>query len=285
MRTGLKDCLHAAFNARPIGMLIPPNWIGLGVFGLLGFLNPGFWLLGGGLEIGYLYSLSTNKRFQNWLDATHQNDSQRQWKLKLQSLISNLEKEDQRRYYELQSRCSKILEQNYSDQQAISLKMPIEGLRRLLWIYLRLLLTRRSIIKALSDSASPNDTHESLESRIAKLDVKIKSQDLSEELRKSFTGQIDILKQRLEKQQEAKEKLAFLEAELTRIQEQAELIREQASFSANPETVSQQIDHVSETLGGTMQWIQEQQQVYGDMEDITAEPPPIAIEPKQKESQ
>ena len=55
--------------------------------------------------------------------------------------------------------------------------------------------------------------------------------------------------------QEARDKLAFLDAELTRIQEQVELIREQAVLTADPETVSQRIDQISATLGGTTEWI------------------------------
>ena len=39
--------LAAAFNARPFGMPIPPNWFGLATFGFLGaFINPGLWLIG-----------------------------------------------------------------------------------------------------------------------------------------------------------------------------------------------------------------------------------------------
>ena len=33
---GFFDYVGAAFNARPFGMFVPPNWIGLGAFGLLG---------------------------------------------------------------------------------------------------------------------------------------------------------------------------------------------------------------------------------------------------------
>ena len=31
MKPTFWDYVHAAFNARPAGMFIPPNWIGLGV--------------------------------------------------------------------------------------------------------------------------------------------------------------------------------------------------------------------------------------------------------------
>jgi len=63
-KSGFLDYVRAAFNARPFGMFVAPNWIGLGAFGLLGLMNPGFWVLGAGLELGYLLTLSTNPRFQ-----------------------------------------------------------------------------------------------------------------------------------------------------------------------------------------------------------------------------
>ena len=36
MNPGAWDYIREAFNARPIGMFVPPNWIGLGAFALLG---------------------------------------------------------------------------------------------------------------------------------------------------------------------------------------------------------------------------------------------------------
>ena len=62
--------LAAAFNAKPLGMPIPPNWFGIAAFGLLGALvNPGLWLIGLGLEGLYLWTLSRNQRFRNAIDA------------------------------------------------------------------------------------------------------------------------------------------------------------------------------------------------------------------------
>ena len=76
----------------------------------------------------------------------------------------------------------------------------------------------------------------------------------------------------------------FLDAELMRIQEQVELIREQAALSTDPELLSQRIDQIAATLGGTAQWIRDQQQVYGAMEDLLAEPPPLRrTDPRQGE--
>jgi chromosome segregation ATPase len=103
-------------------------------------------------------------------------------------------------------------------------------------------------------------------------------------LRKSLAGQLDILEQRLARQQEARGKLAFLEAEIARIQEQVELIREQAMLSMDATAVSERIDQVAATLGGTTQWIQEQQKLYGQVEDLVSDTPPMLV-PAVKESQ
>jgi hypothetical protein len=108
-------------------------------------------------------------------------------------------------------------------------------------------------------------------------------------LRKSLSSQLEILQQRLQSQQEARQKLQFIDAELTRIQEQAELIREQVALSTDPASISQRIDSIAATLGGTTQWIKEQQQMYGSVEDLLAEPPPVTAPPAHemaaKESQ
>ena len=56
-KPGFVDYVSAAFNARPFGMFVAPNWVGLAAVGLLGVVNPGFWVLGAGLELGYLLTL------------------------------------------------------------------------------------------------------------------------------------------------------------------------------------------------------------------------------------
>jgi chromosome segregation ATPase len=137
----------------------------------------------------------------------------------------------------------------------------------------------------LHESSQTEGVKGSLDARAARLEKDIQNATLSDDLRKSFSSQLEILQQRISKQQEARAKLAFLEAELTRIQEQVELIREQAVLSADPEAVSQRIDQIAATLGGTTQWIHEQQRIYGKVEDLLAEGPPVMLDMPAKESQ
>jgi hypothetical protein len=271
------DCIRKAFNARPIGMFIPPNWIGLGVFGILGVVNPGFWIVGLGLELAYLWSLGTNDRFQKFVAASRQVLTRKQWQSNVDSLVQQLNSEDQQRYRALEVRCRAILEQQIHLQTpSQGLQAQNEGLGRLLWIYLRLLSTRQAISRIIRGSTVTPDSSASLEERINQLNSKL-SEPISEELRKSLAGQTEILQQRLERRREAKEKMTFLDAELTRIQEQVELVREQSVLSADPEIISQRIDQITTTLGSTSQWVSDQQKIYGAVEDLMSEPPAVKL--------
>src|SRR4051812_48921388 len=111
MKPSLGDYIKSAFNARPIGMFIPPNWIGLGGFALLGFINPGFWLIGGGLEFAYLFSLATNPRFQRVVSGSKTLTQQRERLSQVRVQIAQLAPDDQRRYMLLEQRCQQIIEQ------------------------------------------------------------------------------------------------------------------------------------------------------------------------------
>jgi len=281
MKAGLSDYVKAAFGARPIGMLVPPNWIGLGIFAILGVINPGFWVLGAGLELGYLYVLVHNPRFQRYVDGTQALAQQSDWKARQQSLVSRLSREEQMRYGGMERLCRSILEQQRTAESNAGLKTESDGLARMLWVFLRLLLTRQAIIKVLNETSGGTD--DTLEQRVMELTATSKKPDLNEDLRKSITGQLEIVQQRLAKRKEARDKIAFLDSELSRIEEQAELIREQTVLTTDPEVVSQRVDQIAATLGGTSQWIREQQKLYGQVEDLMTEPPPATFDAPMKE--
>ncbi|PYS35673.1 MAG: hypothetical protein DMG14_26430 [Acidobacteria bacterium] len=201
MKPAFSDYVRAAFNARPTGVFVPPNWIGLGVFGFLGVLNPGFWIIGLGCELAYLGWLGTHPRFQRLVDGRRLLDERRRWQERLYDLLRRLPQEDQQRYRALQSRCESII-----DQQAGAAAVPAgvqeqsEGLARLMWIYLGLLPTRESIKKIMHESASSQEDAsqqeiDQIEARIGKLQQRLKQPAVGEDLRKSLTGQIEILQQ------------------------------------------------------------------------------------------
>jgi hypothetical protein len=122
-----------------------------------------------------------------------------------------------------------------------------DSLGRLSWTFLRLLVARRTIQTVLGNG----ETGATLTRRLEKLEREAASESMASDLRRSLAGQIDILRQRVEQHEEAQRKSAYIEAELTRIEEQVELIREQAALSTDPDVLSRRIDEIAATLGGT----------------------------------
>jgi hypothetical protein len=281
-KTGFFDYLGAAFNARPWGMFVAPNWIGLGAFGLLGLANPGFWVLGVGLELGYLMLLSTNPRFQRLVAARPLNESTKEWNQRIQRLLGRLENADRSLYDTLAERCRSIidLQLHSGSSDPHGLEAQADSLGRLSWMYLRLLVARRSIRHVIGSGGGGD-----LQRKIAALERQQREEGIGDELRRSLTGQLEILKQRLQQRADADRQLAFIDAELERIAQQVELIREQAALSTDPELLSRRIDEIAGTLGATGQWIRDQQKVYGAMEDLLSEPPPLSYDARARESQ
>jgi hypothetical protein len=149
------------------------------------------------------------------------------------------------------------------------LDLQAEGLGRFTWIYLGLLQARQTLMEIMKGGGGD------LEGRIARLETQL-AHEKDENLRQSLGSQLDILRQRSKTQDEGRSKIAFLEAELDRIDQQVELIREQALLAGDSASVSRRIDEVGATLGNTSQWIRDQQKIYGQVQDlIDDEAPPL----------
>src|SRR5688572_12598911 len=109
-KPGFMNYVAAAFNARPWGMVVPPNWVGLAAFGLLGIANPGFWVLGAGLELGYLLTLATNSRFQRVVSSRPLSAARTEWNTRIERLTERLGPDDLARYSALAARCASIID-------------------------------------------------------------------------------------------------------------------------------------------------------------------------------
>ena len=282
-KPGFFKYITAAFNARPWGMFVAPNWVGLGAIAILAAtVDPWFAAIGAGLELGYLLTLATNERFQRTVLSKPLDESRAHWNDRIARLTERLAGDERERYDALAERCRSIIDlQTHGGSEAPhGVESQADGLGRLTWMFLRLLVARRMISTILG-----SDDLASLETRARTLERQAADDSIASDLRRSLSGQAEILNQRIAQRTEAARKLAYIDAELARIEEQVELIREQAALSTDPELLSRRIDDITATLGGTGQFIREQQKVYGAMEDLLTEPPPLAANARAKESQ
>lgn len=284
-KPGFFDYVAAAFNARPFGMFVAPNWIGVAATGLLGVINPGFWVLGAGLELGYLFLLSTNARFQRTVTAARMSGQATEEDRRVLDAIARLADHDRQCYVSFTARCRSILDlqTQAGGIETGGLDAQSDGLNRLSWMYLKLLLARRAIDDVLVDAKDA--ARQDPATRRAALERQLSDASIDADLKRSLSAQLEILDQRLARRREAERKRDFIAAELSRIEQQVELIREQAALSTDPESLSQRIDAITATLGTTSQWIRDQQQVLGSMEDLLTDAPPTVLNPRTKESQ
>ncbi|MDH5284218.1 MAG: hypothetical protein OEW80_10080, partial [Gemmatimonadota bacterium] len=60
--------------------------------------------------------------------------------------------------------------------------------------------------------------------------------------------------------------------------------REQAALSTNADALAQRLDEISGSLGSASGWFAEQQRLYGVLDDLVADPPPVAARSVLRES-
>jgi hypothetical protein len=251
--------------------------VGLGVFGLLGVLNPGLWLVGAGLELAYLFALVNNPRFRKWVDSRLLSSDRKGWSEKVDRLVGTLDTAAQLRYRALEEKCRAMVKDPALTDSAATQQSMSSALGHLVWVYLQLLVTRQATIRLLQDGqASARQRGAGLAERKADLERRLADPGLDGDLRRSLMGQLDLVNQRIEGQSQAREKIDFIDAELIRVEEQIHLVREQAVLAADPDAASRRIDAIQGTLGSTTQWIRDQRKLSGELsEALEGTPPPV----------
>ena len=228
------DYVKAAFHwktALPLLGGMPLNILMLIGFGILGFGNPGFWLLGLALETGYLLLLAGNPRFQNLIKAMHLKEAQKTWSEREQDVLRRLDGNSRDRYQRLVERCRTVLQAEEMPGGARSLAgLKSEGLGQLIAIFLKLLDLRCRIIDTLAKTR-----REDIEADIKNLQGKISREPETSPVHRALKGTLDIQKTRLENLNKSQENLKFTETELERIEKQVSLIAEEAAVNKSPE--------------------------------------------------
>ena len=287
------DYVKEAFSRRSgVALLgrIPLNYLGLAAFGVLGIANPGFWLLGAALELGYLAWMAGSERFRRVVQGERLLASQEQHDTQVQTTLDRLAEEGQHRYRALHTQCVQILgiSESLGDVGLSSLnKMRTGGLNQLLAIFLRLLTSREVLMATMSqtDRARVERELEELEKKLS-----VSTEDTS--LQRSLRGSHDIQRKRVENLERAATNLEVLDAELGRIEQRVALIREETAVSGRADELSDRLDVVSGTLDETNRWMEQNAEIFGSVDATVApdtslpvlRPPPVPATESAEES-
>ena len=274
-KSGIGRYMRAAFvwkvNVRGLGN-VPLNLFLVAVFVVLGLANPGFWLLGAALEIGFLLLLAGNERFQKLvaaLDATKARGSksgqtgadgvaafERQARL-----IASLDPASRNRYQAAAQICSEVLKSTEGSAAGAGDLLQSGGLGQLLRIFLKLLASRQKVSAILSQTS-----RNSIEADVKGAQEKLAGMDGSSPVARSLKATLEIQQKRLDNLMRAEESLKVTDAELDRIEKQAALIREELNVSGDPQFLSVRLDGIMDSLSGTTKWMSEHDELFGGME-------------------
>jgi len=237
----------------------------LGVFAVLGLANPGFWFLGAAVELIYLVGVGGNPRFQRVIDGERLFAAQEGWEGKVQAAAERLSKAGRERYRNLLAKCRLILGLGGTlagDSLGGARDLRAQNLNQLLWIFLRLLSSR----EAINDNVQGIPRQE-LTADVARLEERLAAASGKTDgaLARSLQGTLAIQKKRLENLDRAAGSLAVIDAELERIEQQVELIREESAVSGQPEFLSARLDAVTATMTETSRWMDEHADFFGSL--------------------
>lgn len=242
----LKSAFLVSVDVPSLGR-IPVNALGAAAFGILGFAQPAFWLLGIALEAAIVPALAFSPRFQKIVEARSLEQTHRTSDQKRQALIKLLESSAQQRLWAMGKKCNQVLDV-YRSQGAEDYIIDTneQALRNLEWVYLKLLVAQHHLMNPSSE------TEQSLEKKIQELDADLRDGEETESLRQSKTATLNILKKRLTTMRKKQETLEEIESDLTRIDNQVDLILENATVQGKPQTISTDIELASDLLGGSV---------------------------------
>lgn len=260
------DYVRAAFHQKahvPGLGLMPVNKMALATFGVLGILNPGFWLLGLAAEVGYLIFVSGNPNYQKVVQGQQLQAQKRGSDERMQKALVQLKGPSQKRYAALLEQCKWVLtltaRLDPEDVQGVK-KLRAGSLNQLLWIFVRLLSSREAIVENLD-----NINRKGLENELKNVEAQLAGAAEGSALRRALEGSLEIQKKRLENFDRAQESLQVLEAELLRIEQQVALIREEAAVGGKAEVLSDRLDSVSSTLSETNRFMEQHAAIFGEL--------------------
>jgi hypothetical protein len=224
-------------------------------------------------EAAYLGTLVSMPRFREAIDAQIHKESQlpQPGGESLMDVVNSLTPQSRQRFDALRSRCleMKSIARGVSGQRdTTSDDLSTPALDRLLWIFLRLLVSQQWLEKFLH---SANEAE--IRSRIADARSKLTAAQ-DDRIKHTLEDSVAAQELRLQNYKKAGENAEFVRLELDRIEAKIQALVESSVNRQDPNVLSSQIEGVAASVQSTEAAIRELQQITGTVDQMQ-QPPAI----------
>ncbi len=260
-------------------------------------------------EVAYLGGLTTLPRFQGAIDAKVRAEergaagghagagqaAQGSARDRILEVLKSLTEDRRARFLRLRARCVEMsrianaVRGETHDASGASRELRTPALDRLLWVFLRLLLSEQAISRFLqaADEAGIERTLGDLRTRRKKrADSVGEANQADDRIIRSLDDSISTAEARKDNLDKARHNAEYIATELDRLENKIQAVTEIAVASQDPDEMSSRIDAISEGITQTEQTIRELQQITGvsDAEatpsilDVDLAPPAVVAE-------
>jgi hypothetical protein len=224
-------------------------------------------------EVAYLGGLVSRHRFREAIDAqVHQESQHQEVAGSLAEIVNSLLPPSRQRFDALRSRCleMKSIAQGVAGSSSSSDDLSTPALDRLLWIFLRLLVSQQWIDRFLH-STNENEITARIDEAKKRLNNATSQED---RIKHSLEDSVAAQELRLQNYKKASENAEFVRLELDRIEAKIQALVESSVNRQDPDALSSQIEGVAASVQSTEAAIRELQQITGVV-DRMQEPPAI----------
>jgi hypothetical protein len=232
-------------------------------------------------EVAYLGGLVSRPKFRDAIDARVYKEAQQSGTRgvtaagseSLIEIVNSLTPPSRQRFETLRMRCleMKSIARGVASQSASSSEdLSTPALDRLLWIFLRLLVSQEALDRFLRSTSDGE-----IRARIEDAKTKLNSAAAQEErFKHSLEDSVGVHELRLENYKKAGENAEFVRVELDRIEAKIQALVESSVNRQDPNVLSSQIEGVTASVQSTEAAIRELQQITGVVDQMQ-EPPAI----------
>ena len=236
-------------------------------------------------ELTYLAGLSTMPRFQRAIDVKAHKEGRAAGQPQAQAtqnattareriieVLKSLAEDRRGRFLRLRARCVEMtrianaVRGETTDASGASADLRQPALDRLLWVFLKLLLSDQAIARFLeaADASKILSTIGGLTDRIKKREEAVAETDRADDrILRSLQDSLATAQLRMDNITKARGNAEFVAAELDRLENKIQAVTEMAVSHSDPDEMSSRIDAIAEGISQTEQTIRELQTITG----------------------